>query len=152
MDATALDTLGRMLPALGLVVGGLVLLRWWTARGTEARRGLRIVSRASLTKGTVVAVVEVDDRRFLVGGADQQLTLLAELDGPAVDTADWVPDDVGGLLAQLDPSATLATPADQTGPGRTGTTPRPGSGLVDVLRAMTVRTQVPGGSRARRSD
>ena len=125
--------LARLLPALTVVVAGLLGVRWWLQRDRGGRRpGLRVCSRASVGRNTVVAVVEADGRRFLVGGGDQRLALLAELDAH--------PEDVPEAVDDADEPSD--TPAALTLPGWERTSPRPRTGLVDQLRTWTVRSHV----------
>jgi flagellar biogenesis protein FliO len=61
-----------------LAVVGLVV-RTRTS-GTPRLRGIRVTARTTLSRGAVVAVIEIDDRRMLVGAGGQQVTLIAELE------------------------------------------------------------------------
>jgi flagellar biogenesis protein FliO len=58
------------------VVGLVVRAR---ANSTPRLRGIRVTARTAIARGSVVAVVEIDDRRLLIGAGGQQVTLLAEL-------------------------------------------------------------------------
>lgn len=159
---TGVDALLRMLPTLGVIVGALLLLRHWAQKGRGASSTpLRVVSRAGVGKGSVVAVVEVGGRRLLVGAAEQGVSLLTELDDlvevpeatalpapptdhalppPAIDTRAAAPaTDRQRLLDQLRQGA--------GGTSRTSTAPlsapgRPRMAPLDRLRHMTVRTPV----------
>lgn len=124
---------------------------------------VRVVGRTALHKGAVVAVVAVGGRRLLVGATERGIQLLAELDGEA--------DTTSASLAGFDPASTATSlstsyqqpqrpsrtdvarpsssglPVDVTSiPSPTGDllTAGPRIGLVDRLRAMTVRTPVQG--------
>ncbi|MFP4149526.1 MAG: flagellar biosynthetic protein FliO [Nitriliruptoraceae bacterium] len=124
--------------------------------------GVRVLSRTALSKSTVVAVLAVGDRRLLIGAADQGVQLLADI------------SDVTGTAGQDASITTTATDADTSaselgrrdavrataGTGHldedalaalldgstasVSTTAGPRIGLVDRLRAMTVRTPVQG--------
>ena len=138
-----------------VMVGGLLLV----ARANRSRggpgSGIRVTGRHGLSKGSVVAVVQVDGRRFLVGAGDNQISMLTELD-PAeeVDTIAAGADAEG--VAALAPGRTgttatrvagfLAAARRQSRPlhrmERSTTTPGPRIGPVDRLRAMTVRSHV----------
>lgn len=123
--------------------------------------GVRVVSRTALSKSTVIAVLAIGDRRLLVGAADQGVRLLAELtDTPgtgdedvAVTTTAVDADTSASTLGRRDAIGHLTGAADldedafaallaQAAPGTTTAGPR--IGLVDRLRAMTVRTPVQG--------
>ncbi len=121
-----LATFARILPALTVLVAVLLGLRWWMQRGHGGRPGLRVLTRATVTRNTVVAVVEVDGRRFLVGGGDQRLALLAELGDETLHAGESA--DAGDDLMAL--------------PGWERSTARPRTGLLDQLRAWTVRSHV----------
>ena len=151
---TGVDALARMLPSLAIIVGALLLLRHWAQKGRGGTTTpLRVISRTGLAKGSVVAIVEVGDRRLLVGAADQSVSLLAELDdvptavvdGPSPATATDETDrtsapavvpatDRQRLLDQLRPALPTAslTPTDD----------RPRMAAIDRLRHMTVRSPV----------
>lgn len=106
--------LARLLPAVALIVGSLLLLRRWSRHAAPASEALRIVARSGLTRNAVVAVVAVGTRRFLVGASDSGIRLLGELD-PVVD------DRSHGT--GTDPVATAG----------------PRTGLLDRARDRTVR-------------
>ena len=132
-DPSGLDILGRLLPSLGLIVGGLFLVRWWLQRtrgGTTA--GVKVLARTGLTKGSVVAVVQVGNQRFLVGAAEQSVSLLSELpiDDPFDPFAPAHPD-----------SAT--TDAAPTRPALSSSLrDRPWMGQIHRLRQLTVRSHL----------
>lgn len=146
---SGVDALARMLPSLAVIVGALLLLRHWAQKGVRggATTSLRVVSRTGIAKGSVVAIVEVGERRLLVGAADQGVSLLAEL------------DDVGVAADQTSPrpSTTVQTPstpatdpegADELRQALTAalptatTTDRPRMAPIDRLRHMTLRSPV----------
>lgn len=147
------DALVRMLPSLAIIVGALLLLRHWAQKGRGgSAEPLRVLSRAGIGKGSVVAVVEVGHRRLLVGAADQGIRLLVELDDapsttvPQIEQADVTPasavvppTDRRRLLEQLR-STTSAAPVAPA--PVTPTTDRPRMAPIDRLRHMTVRTPV----------
>ncbi len=145
-----------------------LLLRRKRASGPD---GLRVVARTALSKQSVLAVVAVGPRRLLVGAGDQGVQLLADLP-PDDDVDDEVlhldgrsssdattftgytttlPTDV--LTTSLDrKDAAEPTPAPVLDPALSatvdpvpdGASAGPGNGLVDRLRAMTVRTPAAG--------
>ena len=143
-----IDSPIALVVVLGLVVAAPMLLRR-AQRG--AGDGLRILARTAITKGSVVAVVTVDHRRMLIGAGDRGIQLLAELDvvAPDGDPTTTTSDDGSTIVHHASTTGTdwtggpgadartaLASPAD-AGIG-------PGIGLVDRLRAMTVRTPTAG--------
>jgi len=85
---------GLFLSALGslLVVIGLILLLAWLAKRflpnhlTGAGQGegrLKLLQSLPLGQRRFVTLVEVDGKRFLLGVAEQQVTLLKALDDPS---------------------------------------------------------------------
>lgn len=144
-----------------VMVGGLLL----AARANRSRggpgSGIRVTGRHGLSKGAVVAVVQVDGRRFLVGAGDSQISMLTELD-PAkdVESIEVGVADAEGVAslgrARTGSTATrvagfLAAARRHSRPlhrmERSTTTPGPRIGPVDRLRAMTVRSHVSDGER-----
>lgn len=77
------DTLGQMIPALVIFVGGPLLIWWVKRRRPTVGGGLRVSARTALTRNSVIAVVEVDDRRLLIGATDHGVTLLSEIEAGA---------------------------------------------------------------------
>lgn len=141
----------KLLTVTLVMVGGLVLAARATRHGRSGT-GIRVTGRHGLSKGAVVAVVELDGRRFLVGAGDHQVALLTELD-PVGETDE---DEV----VTPDPTVRPRTVAERLGvalgaahrqsrrPHRTGssTIHGPRIGPLDRLRAMTVRTHVRDGA------
>lgn len=114
-----------MLPALVIFVGAPLVI-WWLRRSRDATPGsLRVVTRTALTRNGVVAVLETDGRRFLVGATDHGVSLLSELE------AHGKPDDPP---TGVDTDDSAAGPID-IGPG-------PRTSPIDALRNMTVRRSV----------
>ncbi len=80
---------GRVLLSLGATIGAIFLLaRFYQkrgitpkAKGSALRRSnaINIVSRASLAKGSQLAVVEVEGRRLLIGISPNSISLLDHL-------------------------------------------------------------------------
>lgn len=141
-----------------LVAVPLVLRR--ARAGTEG--AVRVLGRTAVHKGAVLAVVAVGPRRLLVGTGERGVHLLAELD-PAEEGA--APHGAITTTVTTTASAPVPDPVPRTpDPARTdasGVPPSdlaallgaPGSsvlhegpriGLVDRLRAMTVRVPVRG--------
>lgn len=116
------ETVARTLPLLVLFVGGPALIWWLRKGGHGLAPALRVVGRTALTKTSVIAIVEADGERLLVGASEQGVTVLRTLDPlPAADT---------------DPSAAPTDLLDID---------RPWSGPLDALRAMTTRRANPPG-------
>ena len=121
---STIDMFISVLPALLLVIGGPLLLWWWTKRNrTASTHRLRITDKAALGRNTWVAILEVDDKRFLVGAGESGVALVSDLDPLPQNTADA--------------PATNSNPQD--GP-RTGHDERPRMGLYRRLQQMTLRT------------
>jgi flagellar protein FliO/FliZ len=146
-----IESLGRLLLSLGAIVGALLLVRHWAQRGRNlgGGAGVRIVGRTALTRTSVVAVVEADGRRFLIGAADQGVRLLGELDPDDTEAALAEHAATGALPAPRPPRRTAPSGfasalrfASPTDGGMLHRTDRPWTGLLDRLRAMTVRTHV----------
>jgi flagellar protein FliO/FliZ len=134
---------GRMILVLGLIIGLLMLLarfgRKWQRGGGIGGLGVRptgrieVLSRRSLGRHVTLLVVRVAQRTFLVGQSNQQMTLLAELEGD-----EWV--DAGPPTA----AATSGFGKDdrlapRTAFGAGGDSPRAWDAFMDRLREMTVR-------------
>ena len=146
-----------LLLLLAALVAVPLLLR---RRQAHTPDGLRVVARTALSKQAVLAVVAVGDRRLLVGAGDQGIRLLAEVTSGAEPQAHA--DDPGD--EETDATDALTTiMLDRTDAGGPTTGPHdaalgaaiaaepglhtphgPGNGLVDRLRARTVRTPTPG--------
>lgn len=86
--------------------------------------GVKVLSRTALTKSSAVAVISIDDRRWLVGTGEGGVRLLTELDRDE----------------QLNhPAATPAVTSNLLEPNQDASLPRPWTGLIDRLREQTVR-------------
>jgi flagellar protein FliO/FliZ len=133
----------RLLLSLAFVGGVL----WFAARLAQ-KRGLGqtggmvdVVARQRLGRTSTVTVVRIADRVLVVGATEEQVTLLAELDGDAVEAT---------LAERAAPSPTgedgEPLPAARPGSGRVGgvlagsVLDRQGwAGFVTQLRDRTVR-------------
>lgn len=143
-----------MVLVIVLVAGTFLALRWARERGMTARGVpmLRVLGRTGLTKSSIVAVVEVGERRFLVGAGEDGVRLLSELDAAAAAeavVADGVDDGADDDLDLLPAGTTLddeltallsGTTPDRGADGSTPYTTGPRIGPLDRLRALTVRT------------
>lgn len=128
MDTSGLELVTSVLPAFALVVGAPLVIWWWSRRGGPARtQRLRITDKAALGRNTWIAVVEVDDLRFLVGAGERGV----------------------GMLSELDPAPENATEANDEGSFETtnGIDERPRMGLRRRLQLMTLRTSKPPSAR-----
>jgi flagellar biogenesis protein FliO len=133
-DPSAFDVFARMLPPLALIVGSLLLLRRWAAKGRGGvGTGPRVLGRTGVTRNAVIAVIDAGGRRFLVGAGDHGVNLLAELD-----------QDVSALGGGE--TIELATNAEtDLAPARPAfAIDRPWMGLIHRLQQMTVRTHLQG--------
>jgi flagellar biogenesis protein FliO len=148
-----------LLALLAVLLAVPLVLRRFKANTPDA---VRVVGRTALHKGAVVAVVAVGERRMLVGATDRGVQMLVELDRDP--TAGPLPAD-GDPSATATPLAASFAPPQRPNrtdavrsvledrlvdvasiPGRDGEhlSAGPRTGLVDRLRAMTVRTPVQG--------
>jgi flagellar protein FliO/FliZ len=130
-----------MILVLGLIIGVLMVLarygKKWQQGGGIAGRGVKpagrieVLSRRSLGRHISLLVVRVAHRTLLVGQSNQQMTLLAELDGD-----EWVEPGPSTAPQGLG-SDNLLTPRTALGAGRDS----PGAldAFMDRLREMTVR-------------
>lgn len=125
------DTLGQMIPALVIFVGGPLLIWWLKRRRPSVGGGLRVSARTALTRNSVIAVVELDDKRLLIGATDNGITLLSELEGDRPSRAAPPRSHQENLEAEQDARNTEDTVLDEpTGPR---TSP------LEQLRVMTTR-------------
>jgi flagellar biogenesis protein FliO len=135
----------KLLAVTLVMVVTLVALSRYAQRGGRGRgTSVRVAARHGVSRNAVVAVIEVDGRRFLVGAGEGQVSLLTELD-PAAEVAEEPttgPAPAPAPFARL--TAAMAAAITHRAPHRTGPlTAGPGIGLLDRLRAMTVRTERP---------
>ena len=84
------ELFGRVVPTLALLAGAaFVVRRWLQQRGPAGLTGnVKVTDRAMLGRSQQACVVEVDDRRLLLGVADGAVRLLTELDPPDPDADD----------------------------------------------------------------
>ena len=75
------EVLGRLLPALALVIVAPLLLRTWLRKGRGLGNGeLRVVARAPMGRSSAAVIVEAKGRRFLLGVTESSVRLISELD------------------------------------------------------------------------
>ncbi len=132
---------GRMLLVLGLIIGVLMVLarygKKWQRGGGIGGLGakpagrIEVLSRRSLGRHISLLVVRVAQRTFLVGQSNQQMTLLAELDGD-----EWVEPGPSTATQGLGNDNLLAP---RTASGAGGDSPGAWDAFMDRLREMTVR-------------
>ena len=108
-----------ILPGLIIVIGAPLAIWWYMRRTRGSVPGrLKIVEKAAMGKNVFVAVVEVDDKRFLIGAGESGVGLLSELEA--------LPEVV-------------EEPAQEVADTTNGITEQPRIGLVRRLQLMTVR-------------
>ena len=126
----AINFFSDVLPGFAVVIA-IPLMLWWyvrRTRGTKPNR-LRISDKAALGKNTWVAVVEIDDKRLLVGAGESGVGLISELEA--------LPEPAEESVEEPATDAVLAT--DAAGALPNGITEPPRIGLVRRLQLMTVR-------------
>lgn len=139
MQPGILELLGRMLPSLLLIVGGLLLVRRWSQRGRAGgEEAIRVLARTGVARNAAVAVLAYEGRRFLVGAGEQGVRLLAELapDPRAFGVVAAAPQ-ISEVHTDAVRDVALARPASPS---------RPWMGLVHRLQSMTVRTHPDAGT------
>ena len=78
-------------------------------RTNTTTRAIKVTSRVTISRGSMIAVVEIDGRRLLIGAAPNQVNLIAEL--------------------------AEAAPADPTLPPSTDPAPRPAAAAIARLKS-----------------
>jgi len=144
------DVLVRLVLSTSVVVGGLFAVRWWAGRaGNRTRGAIRVVARAGIARSSTVAVVEVGDKRFLVGAGEHSVNLIAELD----DTVEIGSSMLSGVPGEPETSSLVPSNTDVDGSHLTQQTPMSAEGpafgsetrvgpriaLVAHLRRMSTR-------------
>ena len=141
-DTFSIAALLRLLVSLALLIGALYAVKYWQRRpGTAARRGtIDVVARASLGRSSSVHIVDVGERRFLIGSGEHQVNLLSELERPPSEVGDHPPDD--NTAPEAGEHAQVGGGRRRKAPDGSGTSnrSRPRMSLMDWLRAITVRT------------
>lgn len=139
-EISLIDVIGRLMPALVLVVGGLLLVRRMAMRQRGGvQRSMRVVARVGLSRAASVQVIQVGGQHYLVGATEQNVNLLAELDEDVVLELNG-PTTNGPRSTGF---AKALAGASQDAGGDTGTartTPEgPWTGLVARLQEATLR-------------
>jgi flagellar biogenesis protein FliO len=119
----------RLLVATLLLAAIAVTVRL-KARGTGPARTIKVSARAAVNRGAVVAIVEAEGRRLLIGAAANQVNILADL-GAAGDpvAGESTPAAPSWLVTRRRISKPAAAPAEDT--------------FVQRMRRLTVRTADP---------
>lgn len=137
MADSGIDLIGRVLPALLLVIGTPLAVYWWARRGRGRHgSGLRITERAAFGRNSWIAVVAIDGRRFLVSVGERGINLVSELD-PAPEPA---PGEASGLHGSSRDDLLPFKFSEGSEPTE-GDERRPWMGLVRRLQRMTLRTE-----------
>lgn len=120
MSTVGINLFTEFLPALAIVCGAPLAIWWYTRRSRQGNPGrLQISDKAVLGKNLWVAVVNVDDKRFLVGAGESGVGLISELEA--------LPEPV-------------EEPAEEPATDMNGITEQPRIGLIRRLQLMTVRS------------
>jgi flagellar protein FliO/FliZ len=135
----AVELIGRMLLALGIVLGLMWLLARYARRPLtgKADRVFTVLARQQITRNASVAVLKVADRALVIGVTDQGVQLLSETDLEQIETALTVVKPATGRK-----SGTLTAPGTMSPVELDGATaPTAGRGALDgsVLSAKTWR-------------
>jgi flagellar biosynthetic protein FliO len=83
------ETIGRMLLALGIVLGLMWALARWAKKpmGGKADRVLAVLAKQQVSRNASVAVVKVLDKALVLGVTDTGVQLLSETDLFAIEEA-----------------------------------------------------------------
>jgi len=152
-----MDPFARLILATLLVGGAWFGVRHHARRRRgDARRQLEVLARLGLAKGVSVAVVRIAGRGLVLGVSDKGVSLVAELSGEALDevvaAAGGHPDTSGpeseaesGAESGAELHSQLAQQPGHRSDARSTTHAEmgPGTGLVQRLQKMTLRTNLP---------
>ncbi len=118
----------RLLVATLLLAAIAVTVRL-KSRGTGTTRAIKITGRAAVNRGAVVAIVEVEGRRLLIGASTNHVNVLADLgdadavaaiDAPAVREVRAIRPPSDGSLVQRVRKLTVRTVDPAARPTLTG--------------------------------
>ena len=130
MSTLGVNFFTEVIPALVIVFGAPLGIWWYMRRSRKGSVGrLQITDKAVLGKSVWVAVIEVDDKRFLVGAGESGVGLISELEALPVMADESAGEAAGGPVAQEKAARTA-----------NGITEQPRMGLVRRLQLMTVRS------------
>jgi flagellar biogenesis protein FliO len=144
-----MDPFLRLILATLLVGGAWFGVRYHARRRRgDARRQLEVLARLGLAKGVSVAVVRIAGRGLVLGVSEKGVSLVAELSGEALEeivAAAGGQPETSGPEAELEPQPELAQQPRHLSDARSTTHAEmgPGTGLVQRLRKMTLRTNIP---------
>jgi flagellar biogenesis protein FliO len=147
------DPFARLILATLLVGGAWFGVRHHSRRRRgDARRQLEVIARLGLAKGVSVAVVRIAGRGLVLGVSDKGVSLVAELSGQALDEVvaaavghpdasepESDPESEPELQPELARQPRHLSDARSTTHAEMG----PGTGLVQRLQKMTLRTNIP---------
>jgi flagellar protein FliO/FliZ len=90
------ELIGRMLLALGVVLGVMWLLARWARRPAAAKtdRVVTVLARQQLSRNSSVAVLKVMDKAYVLGVTDQSVQLLSETELEPIESALTVPQSI----------------------------------------------------------
>ncbi|MEY2443642.1 MAG: hypothetical protein QOE00_222 [Ilumatobacteraceae bacterium] len=125
----------RLLVATLLLAAIAVTVRL-KARGTGTTRSIKISARAAVNRGAVIAIVEAEGRRLLIGAAANQVNILADL-GAVGPIDDVVVDESTRSSAPTFASRMVVPRRSPKACSATGDT------FVQRVRRLTVRTADP---------
>ena len=118
----------RLLVATLLLAAIAVTVRL-KARGTGPARTIKVSARAAVNRGAVVAIVEAEGRRLLIGAAANQVNILADLGAAGDPVAGESTPAAPSWLVTRRRISKPAAPAEDT--------------FVQRMRRLTVRTADP---------
>ena len=128
---SGVDIASNVIPALMIVIGAPLGIWLWTRRSRNSSvNRLRITDKAALGKSLWVAVVEIDDQRFLVGAGDGSVGLISQL-ADAEPVAESAIEEAADV--DLESPSLLSTITN-------GINERPRMGLIQRLQRLTLRT------------
>lgn len=117
LDSDGLFYLGvfiKLVAVLLLFVGGAVILRRWQSGrpGGGLTRQLRVVESVRLSPRQALHLVEVGNRRLLIGATDQTIAFLSAVENAELPACpeESIPLDFGSLLRTLQREGTPSTP------------------------------------------
>ena len=148
-----MDPFARLIVATLLICGAWFGVRHHSRRRRgDARRQLEMIARLGLAKGVSVTVVRIAGRGLVLGVSDKGVSLVAELSGQALDEVvaaagghpnpsgpESEPESEPELQPELAQQPRHLSEARSTTHAEMG----PGTGLVQRLQKMTLRTNVP---------
>ncbi|MGZ4672624.1 MAG: flagellar biosynthetic protein FliO [Ilumatobacteraceae bacterium] len=127
----------RLLVATLLLAAIAVTVRL-KARGTGPTRSIKVSARAAVNRGAVVAIIEAEGRRLLIGAAANQVNILADLGSAATSAA----AGESGEIVDVEPAP--AAPSWLITRRHVGSSAQSrADSFVQRVRQLTVRTADP---------